>query len=200
MKFMKKFAEFAPSGWHLVGMAKGKDLAAPAVGRAAHEKPFSALESGLDESGLDKFGLAETPLDQTLDDALANFRLSIHAWSEAAGNRQRPLLAASPQRRLGRLAVGWALGCVLAAGGVSSGVWEHHQHEARIAAARVAEYERQVAEQRAQRNREEEENLMAKVDSDVSQEVPTAMQPLAQLMIEDQTQNQTRNQTQDRTQ
>jgi hypothetical protein len=88
----------------------------------------------------------------------------------------------------------------LAAGGVSSGVWEHHQHEARIAAARVAEYERQVAEQRAQWNREEEENLMAKVDSDVSQEVPTAMQPLAQLMIEDQTQNQTRNQTQDRTQ
>jgi hypothetical protein len=181
MKFMKKFAEFAPSGWRPGGTAKQEVLVAPAAGSAAHGEPATVLESRLDE----------IPMDQALDEELANFRLSIHLWSEAAGNRQRPLLAASPQRRAGRLAVGWALGCVLAAGGVSAGVWGHHQQEARIAAARVAEHERQVAEQRAQRNREEEENLMAKVDSDVSQEVPTAMEPLAQLMIEDQTQNQT---------
>ncbi len=170
MKFMKKFAEFAPSGSQPGGTAKRG----------------SALESRSDQ----------TPNDPALDEVLANFRLSIHAWSEVAGNRPRPVQAASPQRRVGRLAVGWALGCVLAAGGVSSGIWTHHQQQARIAAARVAEHERQAAEQRAQRNREEEENLMAKVDSDVSQEVPTAMEPLAQLMIDDQTQNQAQNQTQ----
>lgn len=196
MNFMKKFAEFASSGSQPGGSAKQEDLGARAAGGAAQQKPDSALASGLDEFRRKESRLDQTLNDQTLDEALANFRSSIHAWSEAAGNRPRPLLAASPRRRLGRLAVGWALGCVLAAGGVSSGVWEHHQQQVKIAAARLAEHERQVAEQQAQQKREAEENLMAKVDSDVSQEVPTAMQPLAQLMIEDQTQNQTQNRTQ----
>jgi hypothetical protein len=47
-----------------------------------------------------------------------------------------------------------------------------------------AERQRLAAEQR---NRDEEE-LLAKVDSDVSREVPSAMEPLAQLMAEDDTQ------------
>jgi hypothetical protein len=51
-----------------------------------------------------------------------------------------------------------------------------------MAAARAAESERLVAEQRAS---QEEEDLLAKVDSDVSREVPSAMEPLAQLMTED---------------
>ena len=50
-----------------------------------------------------------------------------------------------------------------------------------MAAVREAEHQRQVAEQRAR----EEEDLLAKVDSDVSREVPSAMEPLAQLMAED---------------
>ena len=44
-----------------------------------------------------------------------------------------------------------------------------------------AEQQRLMAEQRAR----EEEDLLAKVDSDVSREVPSAMEPLAQLMAED---------------
>lgn len=183
MKFMKKFAELSPSGSQPDGPAKREDSAAGSDGLG---KQGGALESARNQTMM-----AEAPLEQSLEEALTNFRLSIHAWSEATGNRSRPVLEGAPQRRVGRLAVGWALGCVLAAGGVSSGVWAHHQVGVRIAAARLAEHERQVAEQRAQRNREEEESLMAKVDSDVSQEVPTAMEPLAQLMIEDQTQDQT---------
>ena len=119
-----------------------------------------------------------------LDEALRDFRLSVHAWSDAAYLRPRRASAASSHWRASRLAVGLALGCVLVAGGASAGVWEHHQQEMRIAAARVAEQQRLAAQQRA---RQEEEDLLAKVDSDVSREVPSAMEPLAQLMAEDET-------------
>jgi hypothetical protein len=51
-----------------------------------------------------------------------------------------------------------------------------------MAAARAAEHERQVAAERA---RVEDEDLLATVDSDVSREVPSALEPLAQLMVED---------------
>jgi hypothetical protein len=54
---------------------------------------------------------------------------------------------------------------------------------ARIAVAQV-EQQRLMAEQQAR----EEEDLLAKVDSDVSREVPSAMEPLAQLMAVDETQ------------
>jgi hypothetical protein len=54
---------------------------------------------------------------------------------------------------------------------------------ARVAAAQQAERQRAAAEQRAR----EEEDLMARVDSDISREVPIAMEPLAQLMAEDET-------------
>jgi len=54
---------------------------------------------------------------------------------------------------------------------------------ARIAAARQVQQQRLVAEQHAR----EEEDLLAKVDSDVSREVPSAMEPLARLMAEDET-------------
>ncbi len=57
----------------------------------------------------------------------------------------------------------------------------------RIAAARVAEQQRLVAQQRERQARQEDEDLLAKVDSDVSREVPLAMEPLAQLMVEDET-------------
>jgi uncharacterized protein HemX len=123
--------------------------------------------------------------DSELDEALTNFRLSVHAWSEAAFSRPRTAVA---PRRVWRLAAGWALGCVLIAGGASAGVWQHQQREMRIAAARVAEQQRLVAQQREQQaRRQEDEDLLAKVDRDVSREVPVAMEPLAQLMGEDET-------------
>jgi hypothetical protein len=120
-----------------------------------------------------------------LGEALSNFRLSVHAWSEAEFNR--PRTAIEPvRRRVWRLAVGWALGCVLVAGSVSGGaVYRHHQNEMKIAQARLAERQRLAAQAQA---RQEEEDLLAKVDSDVSREVPSAMEPLARLMAEDESQ------------
>ncbi len=60
--------------------------------------------------------------DVEFEQALKDFRLSVHAWSEAAYSRPRTV-AQVMRRRSWRLAVGWALGCVLVAGGVSGGVW-----------------------------------------------------------------------------
>jgi uncharacterized protein HemX len=119
--------------------------------------------------------------DPALEEALASFRLSVHAWSEAEFNRPRVARAMAPRRGVWRLASAWALGCVLVAGGVSGGVYEHHVKQVRIAAALEAERQRQLAAERAR----EEEELLAKVDSDVSRQVPSAMEPLAQLMAED---------------
>jgi uncharacterized protein HemX len=126
--------------------------------------------------------------DSELNEALTDFRLSVHAWSENAFSRSRMVAAAAPPRRVWRLAAGWALGCVLIAGGASAGVWQHQQREMRIAVARVAEQQRLVALQKNQQaQQQEDEDLLAKVDRDVSREVPVAMEPLAQLMGEDET-------------
>jgi hypothetical protein len=128
-------------------------------------------------------GVAEER-DETLDGALRDFRLSVSAWSEAA--LSQPRTAAAPvRRRVWRLAAGWALSCALVTGGVSGGVWQHHRQEMKAAAARVAEQQRLAAQQRA---RLDEEDLLVKVDSDVSREVPSAMEPLAQLMAGDESQ------------
>ena len=123
-------------------------------------------------------------LDETLSQALADFKLSVHAWSDAELSRPR-ILVQGVRRRSWRLAAGVALGCTLLASGVSGGFYEQHQrHEAaRIAAeAQAAEQKRLVAAEKA---RQDEEDLLAKVDSDVSRETPSAMEPLAQLMAED---------------
>ena len=129
--------------------------------------------------------VADEKLDLVLGQALEDFRLSVHAWSEAAYSRPRTV-AQVVRRRSWRLAAGWALGLTLAAGGVSGMVFERHQRQELARAAeqqRLAqERQRLVSEQQA---REEEEDLLAKVDSDVSRGVPNAMEPLAQLMAED---------------
>ena len=122
--------------------------------------------------------------DVALEQALKNFRSSVHAWSEAAYSRPRTAVSVV-RHRSWRLAAGCALGCVLAAGSVTGVVHERHQRQetARAAAAaRAAEHERLVA---AERTKAEDEDLLATVDSDVSREVPSALEPLAQLMIED---------------
>jgi hypothetical protein len=145
---------------------------------------FRKKRNGMDDgAGLDRMDSGEAK-DAVLEQALANFKQSVNAWSDAELNR--PRVAARVVRHASwRLAAGWALGCALVVGGVSGGVHERHQHQevARIAAtARAAEQQRLVAAEQA---REEEEDLLAKVDSDVSREVPSAMEPLAQLMAED---------------
>jgi ribosomal protein L12E/L44/L45/RPP1/RPP2 len=145
-------------------------------------KKFGNDAGGLEE----RTGLGKVAEGEELEEALKNFRSSIHAWSAAAYARPRTALVAAPPKRVWRLAAGWALGCALVAGAVSGGLYQrHHQQKmARTAVARQAEQQRAAAEQRTR----EEEDLLAKVDSDVSREVPSALEPLAQLMTKDETQ------------
>jgi len=72
----------------------------------------------------------------------------------------------------------------LALGSVAGGVYERHhvKEQAKIAAAAAARQHELDAERRI-----ENEDLFAKVDRDVSREVPSAMEPLAQLMGDDST-------------
>jgi hypothetical protein len=127
-------------------------------------------------------------------EALKDFRLSVCAWSEAAMNRPRAVVE-TERRWSWQLATALALGCVLIAGGVSGGIYRHlhwqqtagwvQKQETKIAETRVVEPERPAVAQRNQQAHEQEEDLLAKVDSDVSRQVPVAMEPLAQLMAAD---------------
>ena len=78
-----------------------------------------------------------------------------------------------------RPAAAWALGCALVASSVSGVVYQNHERqiETKQAAARLAAQQKQVADSQAA----DEEDLLASVDSDVSRQVPSAMEPLAQM-------------------
>lgn len=117
--------------------------------------------------------------DPELAATLRDFRASVHAWSEAAYQRPRTLRVTT-RHIVWRRAVVWASGLVLAAGMATTGIYEHHHQQelARIKAQQEAEHQRVLA---AQRERETE-NLMAQIDKAISRQVPSAMEPLADLM------------------
>jgi hypothetical protein len=123
--------------------------------------------------------------DAVLDAALRDFRASVHGWSDAAYNRPRPVMASTPQRTAWRRSAAWVLSLTLSFGVAGTAVYEHH-HNAVIALEqqqRQKELERQRA--MAEQRDKEAEELMANIDTDVSREVPAAMEPLAALMTDD---------------
>lgn len=127
-------------------------------------------------------GLAQDP---DLERSLRDFRTSVHAWSEAVYQRSRTIEVA-PRRMAWRTAASWALGSVLVVGGVGGGLleYQHRQEQARVAAAREAQRQREVQEERARQAAEE----LAKIDSDISRQVPNALEPLGSLMFADDSQ------------
>lgn len=125
--------------------------------------------------------------DEELETALNDFKSSMHAWSDAAYSRPRTL-AAEVRHRSWRVALGWAMGCLLVAGTFSGGLMErnHRIEAARMAAAqRAADQQRQLREEQAAK--ETDEALMAGVDSDISRQVPSALEPLAEMMNDEET-------------
>jgi hypothetical protein len=128
-------------------------------------------------------------MDQVMEQALRNFKASVHAWSESVSTEaamSRPRTAVRAPRHSWRLAAGWALGCAIAAVSVAGAVYErqHKQELARIAAAQAAA---QKAAQQKLPDRQlpaiqADEDLLANVDTDISRAVPAAMEPLAQMM------------------
>lgn len=134
-------------------------------------------------------------LDAEMQQVLSDLRSSVHAWSDAAYHRPRTIPSA--EHRVWRSALGWALGCLLAAGAVSTGLYQsQHKPDRNQTAQQTVQphsgtavqqnsaksYAAMVQEQPAG---EEDDALMAKVDSEVSRQVPSAMDPLAQLLDED---------------
>ena len=147
--------------------------------------------------------LAEEIDDPIVAGALKHFKASVDAWSEGAYKQPRTVV--KTVRHSWRLAATWALGCMLAAGSLAGTLYEHHvrQESARIeatkaairAAQQKAAVEHRTAEQpvavttagkqqptAVKRAASENEDLLATVDSDVSRQVPAAMEPLAQMM------------------
>jgi hypothetical protein len=137
--------------------------------------------------------------DKAVEQALRNFKASVHAWSDAAwsesvlsdaaqSNAARPRTAIKSSRHGWRLAAGWALGCAVAAMSVAGALHEreHRQQQARVAAAQAATQKAaqqkltDVAQQLSAA--QTDEDLLANVDSDISRAVPAAMEPLAQMM------------------
>ena len=82
-----------------------------------------------------------------------------------------------------RKAAAWALGSVLVAGGSWGGFFEyqHMQQEARLARLRRQEQQRLIQEQKAR----EAEQELARVDVDVSREVPDALEALVPATTSD---------------
>ena len=151
-------------------------------------KPPGARENGSERQGF------EAGQDHELEAVLKDFRASVHAWSEAtyqsrveaAGRSRALVLSPAPHRTLLRRSVAWAMSLVLTAGVAMAGVYEYHQKELarQVAVRRQLEQRRLEAQQRAR----EADELLARVDSDVSREEPSAMEPLASLMADDETQ------------
>ena len=141
---------------------------------------FEERLDGRGEQAEGKIAGKDAVEDARVEQALANFRANIRAWSDAAHSRPRAV-ELTVRHWSWRLAAGWALGCVLVAGTVTGGLMEHQRQveAARIAAQQARQQQLAEAQERA---RQKERNLMATVDYDVSQQVPTAMEPLAQMM------------------
>ena len=139
-----------------------------------------AMRIGSDENGTT--GFAGELTDAKLEQVLGNFKASMDAWSEAAYSRPRTVAVVKHWSR--RSAAGWALGCVVAAGSLTGGFHERnlYRNHARMLAAQRAVQQQLATDQKSAT---EDADLLAAVDTDVSQEVPRAMEPLAQLMDED---------------
>lgn len=127
-------------------------------------------------------GVVDPQRDARLQEALGAFRSSVRAWSEATLPAARMFAMPAPHRLVWRRTLAWALGVSFTVGGASGALYErrHRQDLAQQAQQRERERERTLAVQRAA----EMDELLAKVDSDVSREVPNALEPLAQMMTE----------------
>jgi hypothetical protein len=123
--------------------------------------------------------------EPVMEEALRNFRISVHAWSEAEYGKPRTV---QPVHLTSwRVVASWALACVLAIGSLGGGLIVHH-HRQELAKVAAAEAARQKKIAAAEQARKDDADLLAKVDSDVARQVPSAMEPLAQMMAGDEAQ------------
>lgn len=141
------------------------------------------------ETRQDELAAIESELRQTLD----CFRENVQAWSEVAGRQPRSLASASSAGW--RRALGWAVGCVVVVAGAGGVVRIQRHAPSAVIAPQMAMSEKAVEAEPAQplpqsvpgpvrveraRQQVPQEDLLAKVDSDVSRQIPEVLEPLAQ--------------------
>jgi hypothetical protein len=123
--------------------------------------------------------------DVQVQDALRNFRSSMHAWSEQLLNEQELRRERKPiarSRWMMAPAMAWGLASVLAVAAVTVPVSVHHERQI-VAMRQAAELEKQrQAAEAARQVAIDDEALLNHVDSDIAQSTPDAMEPLASLM------------------
>jgi hypothetical protein len=138
--------------------------------------------------------------DIQVEEALRNFRASIHHWSEEEFARPRAIERtrwSMFQARFWRMIANPALGATLAAALLitSVGIPVGIQHERAVEAARQAvldqqkkELQQHLAEEEAKKsassNTVDDGAFLDDVDSDIARATPDAMQPLASLMMD----------------
>jgi hypothetical protein len=132
--------------------------------------------------------------DAQVEMALKRFRESVRVWSDEEFSRARVIRKSrwdGMWRMMANPVMAWSMACVLTVASVGVPVNIHHRQV--VAAERRAELEKQkrLAEEKAQQqaaaaaiheNGISDDELMSHVDSDIAQDAPDAMQPLAQLM------------------
>lgn len=135
--------------------------------------------------------------DQEMDEArieqaLRNFRGSIKAWSDEEFAKPRAVRHSrwtAMWMTLTRPAVSGAMAAVLAAASIGVPVAVvHHQREVAERVQAEANRQKIIEAQQASEHAAQAMNdadLMTEVDSDIAQEAPDAMQPLASLMSSD---------------
>jgi hypothetical protein len=151
--------------------------------------------------------------DRDLKQALKHFKASMDAWSDAAMSRPR-VVAKTSARHSWRRVASWGMACLLAACGLAVGVHAiyHRQQMAKLPAQETVQQTavKQVAsgqetalpdsaqaaetapvpETKAVKDDAgaEDKDLLASVDRSLSRTVPEAMEPLAQLMDDNEAQ------------
>ena len=132
-------------------------------------------------------------LGDEVEQALKNFRASVHAWSETELTRSRAVKA--PQSSVWRLlaapAISWGAAAALALTAVGVPVAVHREHQVQILARQHADEQQRLrdAQEKAatqmaalQTAAMDDDKLLQHVDEDIRQSTPDAMEPLASLM------------------
>ena len=136
----------------------------------------------------------DTESDLQLEEALSNFRHGMRAWSDRELTR-RPAMpvslpARSPWHWMMAPAVSWAAAAALTLAAVGVPLGLHYRNAAPADARATVVHQNpppqtQPASQAADTKTEtkaEDDQLLDHVDTDIAQDTPDAMQPLASLM------------------
>jgi hypothetical protein len=131
--------------------------------------------------------------DATVEAALKHFRAQVHNWSEQEFAKPRTVRHSAWDafwRTLARPAMAGSLTAAMLLASIGVPATMHYQHQAAAERqarqlAQIEQEQRKAAEEAALRKAADsidDETLLSGIDSDIAQDTPDAMQPLASLM------------------